>query len=123
MSDPSDLAQFGKWLTEHQSQLVQELYCQSQADQAALLQKIEDRLVAGMAASAAAAAPGGTLQFKVARLLLEDDIEIYLTTFEMTATLACWPSTQWTYILGPHLSGPAATVWRTMPPNDLADYD
>lgn len=42
-------------------------------------------------------------------------------TFERMASLACWPASQWTYILGPYLSGPAQTVWRTLPAADVSD--
>lgn len=43
-------------------------------------------------------------------------------SFERTAKLARWPTIQWTYILGPHLTGPAASVWRTLPMEDVPHY-
>lgn len=112
MTLPTDMAQFGQWLTEYQGNLVQELYRQSRQDQVALLQRIEDGLAARTtAAGAAGTAPGvGAPQFRLARLDPDDGMEAYLTTFEWTATLACWPPAQWSYILGPYLSGPAQMV-------------
>lgn len=79
--------------------------------------------MAGVAVGAAAAGPGGVApQFKLTRLAPDDDIEAFLMTFEQTATLACWPLSQWTYILRPYLSGPAQTVWRTLPAAEVNDY-
>lgn len=77
------------------------MYHQSHQDQIALLQKTEDSLT---------------------RLDPGDDIEAYLTTFEQTATLARWPPAQWTYILGPYLSGPTLMVWQTLLAEDVASY-
>lgn len=123
-SSPADLAQFGQWLTEHQSSLVQELYRQSREDQAVLVQKIQEGITAGLATHAAdPAALSAPNPLKVARLTDEDDLEAYLTSFERTAKLAKWPVPQWTYILGPHLTGPAASVWRTLPMEDVPYYD
>lgn len=117
------LAQFGQWLVEHQSKLVQELYRQSQEAQAALLQKIEGGLTAGTAGAPAGGALPCLPQFQLTCLALDDDIEAYFMTFEQTAALAHWLPSQWMYNLGPYLSGPAQTVWWTMPANEMGVYE
>lgn len=77
---------------------------------------------AGAADGGGATPPGTQLAFHLSRLEPDDDMEAYLTTFERTAALAWWPPTQWTYILGLYLFGPAQMVWRTLPAADIASY-
>lgn len=115
-STPVDLIKFGHWLLDQQTNLVQEMYRQTREDQVTLVQKIQEGLMAGIAAQAAdLTSPIGPSPLKVACLTEEDDIEAYLTSFEQTAKFARLPASQWTYILGPHLMEPAASVWRTLP--------
>lgn len=63
------------------------------------------------------------VQYRLGKLTSENDVEAFLHAFEAMAIAASWPCTQWVTILGPYLTGPAQVVLKTLPTQDLGDYD
>lgn len=104
MSNPMDLAQFGRWLNERQNQLMADLWREQW--------KAQEEMVKGLCEDLKERPEGtqGTehcnpVQFRLSKLMGDDDIEAFLHSFEATTTAASWPRTQWVTILGPYLTG------------------
>lgn len=56
------------------------------------------------------------------KMMVADDPEAFINTFECTMVADGWPSSQWLTILIPCLIGPAQQAVDTLPLQDLPDY-
>lgn len=116
-----DFMQFGQWLVEHQAQtaLLQNFRKMIETSRPG-----QDSGVAGSEGMDLHAGPSGQgTWFPLTKLGPEDDVEAFLKTFERTAEMAKWPKEQWSFILGPYLTGEAQTALQALPKGEAADYD
>ena len=58
----------------------------------------------------------------LAKLGPDDDIEAFLVTFEKTAEAAQWPRAQWSYVIGPYLTGEAQATLKALEKEEATDY-
>lgn len=52
----------------------------------------------------------------------EDDVEVFLKTFECTAEMAHWPEDQWAFLVRPYLTGPSQATLKNMSENEAFEY-
>lgn len=67
--------------------------------------------------------PSSPAYYRLSKLTTKDVIEAFLHAFEATVVATGWPWPQWVTILGPYLTSPVQVVLKTLPPQDLSDYN
>jgi hypothetical protein len=65
----------------------------------------------------------GEKEVKVAKLMEEDDVEAYLTTFERLMEAYGVPRQRWPFKLAPQLTGRVQQAYAGLTPDDAKDYD
>lgn len=116
------MAQFGQWLSDRQERMMRDWMAQQK--------EAQDSLLRGLGQALATGKPGGEQPTnprppppQLTKLTEEDDVETYLEVFERTAEMAQWPKAQWSYAIGPYLTGGALAAMRALTREQAADYD
>lgn len=124
-SPPStfDITQFSQWMVEHQSHLLWEIVHHQMESQASLVRYIQKLWTTPTPGGGSPQLPMGKPSwFPVTKLGPEDNIEVFLETYERTAEVAQWPTGQWIYLIGPYLMGPAQATVKALAKNDASEY-
>lgn len=83
----------GQWLAERQDKLVTDLWKEQRQAQEVLVQGLCN-VLREQSSTATGRGSGPSVQFRLSKLMSEDDIEAFLYAFEATVIATGWPKPQ-----------------------------